>query len=136
MDSEQFKQYTDSVTVMESTKTLHRRHAQCIQSLIRQTKQCERTSTAFVRAWFKDNELAGGEVGVENQIEIATRTAAGLLYCELERYVTGVLATNNSIKNRFNATWVDVRAHLRTAFPQVMRAVPSEMRSRKETKSL
>ena len=53
-------------------------------------------------AWSKDIELAGGEVGAENQIEIAARTAAGSLRCKLELYVTGVLATNDNIKTCFN----------------------------------
>ena len=91
-------EYTDGMAVMETTRTIRRHHKQCIQGLIRQTPSCEGKSTAGVRAWFKDIKLAGGEVGADNQIEIAARTAAGSLRWELERYVTGVLATNDNIK--------------------------------------
>ena len=58
-------------------------------------------------------------MGAENQIEIAAKTAAGSLRLELERYITGVLATNNDIKARFNVTWADVKAHIRTSFLNV-----------------
>ena len=90
-----------------------------MQAVIRQTTPCDGTSTAGVRAWFKDIKLAGGEVGAENQIEIAARTAAGSLCWELERYITDVLATNNAIKARFNVPWADVKAHIRTSFLNV-----------------
>ena len=56
-------------------------------------------------AWFKDSELAGAKVGAENQIEVAARTAAGSLRWELERYIFGVLATNDQIKAQFNVPW-------------------------------
>ena len=107
------------MAVMETTRTLHRHHEQCMQAVIRHTTLCDGTSTAGVRAWFKDIELAGGEVGAENQIEIAARTAAGSLRWELERYITGVLATKNAIKARFNVPLADVKAHIRTYFLNV-----------------
>ena len=107
------------MAVMEITRALRRRHEQCIQSLIRQMTLCDRTSTTGVRAWFKDIEMAGGEVSPENQIEIATRTAAGSLRWELELYITAVLATNDNVENRFNVSWRVVKAHLRTAFLHV-----------------
>ena len=131
MDAAQLKEYTDGMAVIETTRTLRRHHEQCIQALIRQTTPCDGTSVAGVRAWFKDIELAGGELCAKNQIEIAARNAAGLLRWKLERYITGVLATNDNIKNRFNVPWADVRAHLRTLFSMWTRAVPSEMRWRK-----
>ena len=90
-----------------------------MQAVIRQTTMCDGTSTAGVRAWFKEIELAGGEMGAENQVEIAARTADGSLRWELERYITGVLATNNAIKARFNVPWADVKAHIRTSFLNV-----------------
>ena len=77
---------------------------------------CDGTSTASIRAWFKDIELAGAEVGAENQIEVAARTAAGSLRWELERYIAGVLATNDYIKANFNVLWANLKAHLRTSF--------------------
>ena len=76
MDPSQFKEYTDGMAVIETTRTLRHHHGQCIQALIRQTMPCDGTSTTGVRAWFKEIELAGREVGIENQIEIAARTAA------------------------------------------------------------
>ena len=84
MDPAQFKEYTDGMAVLETTRTLRRHHEQCKQALIRQTTPCDGTSPAGVRAWLKDIELAGAEVGAENQIEIAARTAAGSL-----RYIAG-----------------------------------------------
>ena len=119
MDPAQFEKYTDGMAVMETTRTLCQHHEQCMQAVIRQTTPCDGTSTAGVRAWFKDIELAGGEVGAENQIEIAARTAAGSLCWELERYITDVLATNNAIKAGFNVPWADVKAHIRTSFLNV-----------------
>ena len=119
MDPAQFKEYTDGMAVMETTRTLRRHHEQCMQAVIRQKTPCDWTSTAGVRAWFKDIELAGGEVGAENQIEIAARTAASSLRWELERYITGVLTTNNAIKARINVPWADVKAHIRTPFLNV-----------------
>ena len=116
MDPAQFKEYTDGMAVLETTRTLRRHHEQCKQALIRQTTPCDGTSPAGVRAWFKDIELAGAEVGAENQIEVAARTAAGSLRWELERYIAGVLATNDQINARFNVPWADVKAHLRTSF--------------------
>ena len=108
------------MAVMETTRTLRRHHEQCMQAVIRQTTPCDGTSTAGGRAWFKDLELAGGEVGAENQIEIAARAAAGSLRWELERYITGVLATNNVIiKARFNVPWAYVKVHIRTSFLNV-----------------
>ena len=73
---------------------------------------CDRASTAGVRAWLKDIELAGGEVGAKNQIQTSARTAAGSLRWELERYITGVLATKHDKKAGFNVPWADVKAHL------------------------
>ena len=119
MDPAQFKEYTDGIAVLETTRTLRRHHEQCKQALIRQTTPCDGTSPAGVRAWFKDIELAGAEVGAENQIEIAARTAAGSLRWELERYIAGVLATNDQINARFNVPWADVKAHLWTSFLNV-----------------
>ena len=119
MDPAQFKEYTDGMAVLETTRTLRRHHEQCKQALIRQTTPCDGTSPAGVRAWFKDIELAGAEVGAENQIEVAARTAAGSLRWELERYIAGVLATNDQINARFNVPWADVKAHLRTSFLNV-----------------
>ena len=58
-------------------------------------------------------------MGAENQIEITARTAAGSLRWELERYITGVLATNKAIKARFNVPWADVKAHIRASFLNV-----------------
>ena len=72
-----------------------------------------------IRAWFKDIKLVGSEVGAGNQIEIAARTAASSLLWELGRLITGVLATNNDIKARFNVPWADVKAHMRTFFLNV-----------------
>ena len=66
MDPAQFKEYTDGMTVLERTRNLRRHHKQCKQALIRQTTPCDGTSPAGVRAWFKDIELAGAEVGAEN----------------------------------------------------------------------
>ena len=108
MDPAQFKEYTNGMAVLETTRTLRRHHEQCKQELIRQTMPCDGTSTASIRAWFKDIELAGAE----NQIEIAARTAAGSLRWELERYIAGVLAINDNIIARFNVPWADVKAHL------------------------
>ena len=119
MDPAQFKEYTDGMAVLETTRTLRRHHEQCKQALIRQTTSCEGTSPTGVRAWFKDIVLAGAEVGAENQIEIAARTAAGSLRWELERYIAGVLATNDQINVRFNVPWADVKAHLWTSFLNV-----------------
>ena len=115
MDPAQFKEYTDGMAVLETTRTHRRHHEQCKQALIRQTTPCDGTSPAGVRAWFEDIELAG----VENQIEMASRTAAGSLRWELERYIAGVLATNDQINARFNVPWADVKAHLRTLFLNV-----------------
>ena len=115
MDPAQFKEYTDGMVVLETTRTHRRHHEQCKQALIRQTTPCDEASPAVVRAWFKDIELAG----VENQIEIAARTAAGSLRWELDRYIAGVLATNDQINARFNVPWADVKAHLRTSFLNV-----------------
>ena len=119
MDPAQFKEYTDGMAVLETTRTLRRHHEQCKQALLHQTTLCDGTSPAGVRAWFKDIELAGAEVGAENQIEIAARTAACSLRWELERYIAGVLATNDQINIRFNVPWADVKAHLRTSFQNV-----------------
>ena len=119
MDPAQFEEYTDGMAVLETTRTLRRHHEQCKQALIRQTTPCVGTSPAGVRAWFKDIELAGAEVGADNQIEVAARTAAGSLRWELERYIAGVLATNDQINARFNVPWADVKAHLRTSFLNV-----------------
>ena len=87
--------------------------------LIGQTTPCDGTSLADVRVWFKDIELAGAEVGAENKIKVAARTVAGSLRWELERYIAGVLATNDQINVRFNVPWADVKAHLRTSFLNV-----------------
>ena len=119
MDPAQFKEYADGMAVLETTRTLRRHHEQCKQALIRQTTSCDVTSPAGVRAWFKGIVLAGAEVGAENKIEIAARTAAGSLRWELERYIAGVLATNDQINVRFNVPWADVKAHLRTSFLNV-----------------
>ena len=119
MDPAQFKEYIDGMAVLETTRTLRRHHEQCKQALIRQTTPCDGTSPAGVRAWFKDIELAGAEVGADNKIEVAARTAAGSLRWELERYIAGVLATNDQINARFNVPWADVKAHLRTSFLNV-----------------
>ena len=86
MDPARFKEYTDGMAILETTRTLRRHHEQCKQALIRQTTPCDNTSPAGVSAWFKDIELAGAEVGAENQIEITARTAIGSLRWELERY--------------------------------------------------
>ena len=99
MDPAQFEEYT---AVLETTRTLRHHHEQGKQALIRQTTPCDGTSPAGVRAWFKDIELAGAKVGAENHSEIAARTATGSLRWELERYIAGVLATNDQINVRFN----------------------------------
>ena len=119
MDPAQFKEYTNGMAVLRTIRTLRRHYEQYKQVLIRQTTPCDGTSSAGVRAWFKDIELAGAEVGAENHIEIAARTAAGSLRWELERYIAGVLATNDQINIRFNVPWADVKAHLWTSFLNV-----------------
>ena len=107
------------MAVLETTRTLRRHHEQCKQALIRQTTPCDGTSPVGIRAWFKDIELAGAEVGAKKQIKIAARTAAGSLRWEEERYIAGVLATNDQINVRSNVLWADVKAHLRTSFLNV-----------------
>ena len=119
MDPAQFKEYTDGMAILETTRTLRRHHEQCKQALIPQMTPYDGTSLAGVRARFKDIELAGPELGSENQIKIAARTAAGSLHWELERYIAGVLATNDQINVCFNVPWADVKAHLRTSFLNV-----------------
>ena len=128
MDPAQFKEYTDGMAVLETTRTLRRHHEQCKQALIRQMTPCDGTSPTGVRAWFKDIELTGAEVGAENQIEIAARTAAGLLRWELERYIAGVLATNDQINVRFNVPWAEVKAHLQTSFYEPEASISRQFR--------
>ena len=93
MDHAQFKLYTDGLANLETTRArqdnlrnVKWREEQCVQALVRQTSPCDGTSTAGVRMWFKEIELAGAEAGTENIIEIAARSAAGSLRGELERH--------------------------------------------------
>ena len=94
MDSAQFKLYTDGLANLETTRArqdslrnVKRREEQIVQALVRQTSPCDDTSTAGVRTWFKEIELAGAEAGTEHINEIAARSAAGSLRGELERYI-------------------------------------------------
>ena len=86
---------------------------------MRQTSPCDGTSTAGVRMWFKEIELAGAEAGTENIIEIAARSAAGTVRGELERYIKKMLTAPTSIKSRFEVPWAEVKSHLRGAFLHV-----------------
>ena len=80
---------------------------------------CDGTSTAGVRTWFKEIELAGAEAGTEHIIEIAARSAAGSLRGELERYIKKRLTAPTTLNSRFEVPWAEVKAHLRGAFLHV-----------------
>ena len=126
MDPAQFKLYTDGLANLETTRArqdslrnVKRREEQIVQALVRQTSPCDGTSTAGVRTWFKEIELAGAEAGTEHIIEIAARSAAGSLRGELERYIKKRLTAPTALNSRFEVPWAEVKAHLRGAFLHV-----------------
>ena len=126
MDPAQFKLYTDGLANLETTRArqdslrnVKRREEQIVQALVRQTSACDGTSTAGVRTWFKEIELAGAEAGTEHIIEIAARSAAGSLRGELERYKKKRLTAPTALNSRFKVPWAEVKAHLRGAFLHV-----------------
>ena len=108
MDPAQFKLYTDGPANLETTRArqdslrnVKRREEQIVQALVRQTSPCDGTSTAGVRTWFKEIELAGAEAGTEHIIEIAARSAAGSLRGKLEPYIKKRLTAPTALNSRF-----------------------------------
>ena len=110
MDNEQFQNYTIGLAQQEQERRAIQAAREQIRDLIRQTQTCDGAATAAVKNWIREVTLAFNQVGAPNIIEIASKTVAGPLRFELERFIEGVIVANQVARNA--TPWADVRDHL------------------------
>lgn len=114
MDHNQFQNLTQGLAELETERRAIQASREQIRDLIRQTQNCDGSTTAAVRNWIREVTLAFNQVGATHVVEIASKTVSGPLRFELERYVEGVIAANQIA--RAAIPWPDIRDHIAAQF--------------------
>ena len=112
MDNQQFQNCTFGLTQQEQERRATQETPEQIRDLIRNTQTCDGATNAAVRNWIR--EVTFNQVDAPNITEIASKTVAGLLRFELERFIEGVIVTNQVARNA--TPWAYVRDHLAAQF--------------------
>ena len=114
MDADQFRNLTLSLTQQEGERRDQTTLRGLVRYLVHQTQTCDGSSTAAVRTWIREVTLAYDQVGAALVIQVASRSVAGPLRYELERYIETAVATNNVA--RAAIPWPDLHAHVAAQF--------------------
>lgn len=85
------------------------------KGVIAQTDKCDGSSTAGVRRWVRDINLAETIIGAAGTIETVTRTVSGLLRGEVEAFVTAQANLVPPVA-RADVPWAELRGHVVTTF--------------------
>ena len=114
MDANQFAQFVDNTTNQEQSRRTFQTHRDTIRDLIRQTSQCDGSSTLSVRLWLKEIGLAFDQVGQPNVIQIVANTITGNLRFEVARFLSEYTIGHNIPREA--VPWAQLREHLSTQF--------------------
>jgi len=119
MDQAQFTAFTEGVAHMFGTldEGMNRRHNDMsnrdrLRTITQSIRICDGNVPAEVREWIEEVEMARSVIPVNvigAMIQIATRTVAGPLKREVERFL-------QAQPNRMQTPWATLRDHIRTAF--------------------
>ena len=112
-----YQDFVQGIRNQEDNRCQAIRTREAIRDLIRQTQNCDGSSTLAVRTWIREVTLAFNQVGHTSIIEIAAKTVSGPFRFELERYIETQINTHNIGRSAF--PWADLRDHLATQFLNV-----------------
>ena len=82
---------------------------------IKQTDRCDGTSTASIRKWLNDMDMAIPVVGAQGIVAVISHTVGGPLRAEVERYIATQAAFAAPIA-RAAIPWEDLRTYLVLTF--------------------
>ena len=114
MDADQFRNLTLGLTQQEGERRDQTSMRELVRDLVHKTQTCDGSSTGAVRTWMREVTLAFNQVGAVLIIQVASRTVAGPLRYELERYIETAVTTNGV--TRAAIPWPDLRAHIAAQF--------------------
>ena len=114
MDADQFAQFVNNTSTQEQSRRAIQSHRDTIRDLIRQTSQCDGSSTLSVRLWLKEIGLAFDQVGQLNIIQIVANTITGNLRFEVARFLSEYIIGHNTTREA--VPWAQLREHLSTQF--------------------
>ena len=114
MDGAQFQNFLQGLTKLQRDQRTMQTSREQIRDLIRLTQSCDGATMPTERNWIREVTLAINQVGATHVVEVASKTAFGPLIFELERYIEGVIATNNVA--RADIPWPNIRDHIAMQF--------------------
>ena len=88
-----------------------------VKDLIKQTATCDGTTTSGVRTCMQEVTLALNQVGPAFIIHVASRSCAGPLRYELQRFIENVMITTHVERAAIN--WADLRTHIAGQFLEI-----------------
>ena len=85
-----------------------------LKGQIKQTTVCDGSNPSAVRIWIKEIELARKLLASKQTISLASRTVAGPLRHELERFISEYMTTHSSARD--DVPWETVKEHISASF--------------------
>ena len=117
MDPSQFQTFTLGLAQQEAERREQLAMRELVKDLIKQTGTCDGTTTSGVRTWMREVTLALNQVGPAFIIHVASRSCAGPLRYELERFIENVMLTTHVERAAIN--WADLRTHIAGQFLEI-----------------
>ena len=121
MDASQFNKYTDGLAQMEAQRIVEKKqvriqaaNSERLKGQIKQTTVCDGSNPSAVRIWIKEIELARKLLASKQTISLASRTVAGPLRHELERFISEYMSTHSSARD--DVPWETVKEHISASF--------------------
>ena len=121
MDASQFNKYTDGLAQMEAQMIVEKKqvriqaaNSERLKGQIKQTTVCDGSNPSAVRIWIKEIELARKLLASKQTISLASRTVAGPLRHELERFISEYMTTHSSARD--DVPWEAVKEHISASF--------------------
>ena len=117
MDAQQFQQLTAGLAQQEADRRRVQAQREHIKDLIKQTTTCDGSTTAAVRTWVKEINLAHRQVGDNNIVQVVSKSVTGPLRFEIERYLIETTTARNIVREA--VPWDDIRDHIQHQFLNV-----------------
>ena len=127
MDASQFNKYTDGLAQVEAQRIVEKKqvriqaaNSERLKGQIKQTTVCDGSNPSAVRIWIKEIELARKLLASKQTISLASRTVAGPLRHELERFISEYMSTHSSARD--DVPWETVKEHISASFLHINEA--------------
>ena len=117
MDPTQFQTFTLGLAQQDAERRDQLTMRELVKDLIKQTATCDGTTTGGVRTWMREVTLALNQVGPAFIIHVASRSCAGPLRYELERFIENVMITTHVDRHAIH--WADLRTHIAGQFLEI-----------------